>query len=180
MIAAILRLEKNILRNSLRFGQHQAKSSCDGENTSGWDPHGWTASLERNHKCTSALTWWRHQMETFSSLLALCAGNSPVPGEFPSQRPVTRSFDGFFICIWTNVWVNNRDPGDLGRHRAYYDVTVTKLALILNATEIYKPSLGWFIFLRKHEYSTWISYHDSALKFHSLLKFNLQNDIKSS
>ena len=40
--------------------------------------------------------WWRHQMETFSALLALCAGNSPVPGEFPGQRPVTRSFDVFF------------------------------------------------------------------------------------
>ena len=35
-------------------------------------------------------------METFSALLALCAGNSPVPGEFPTQRLVTRSFDVFF------------------------------------------------------------------------------------
>ena len=34
--------------------------------------------------------------ETFSALLAICAGNSPVPGEFPAQRPVTRSFDVFF------------------------------------------------------------------------------------
>ena len=41
-------------------------------------------------------SWWRHQMETFSALLALCAGNSPVSGEFPSQRPVSRSFDVFF------------------------------------------------------------------------------------
>ena len=41
-------------------------------------------------------TWWRHQMETFSALLAICAENSPVPGEFPAQRPVTRSFDVFF------------------------------------------------------------------------------------
>ena len=41
-------------------------------------------------------SWWRHQMETFSALLALCAENSPVTGEFPSQRPVTRSFDVFF------------------------------------------------------------------------------------
>ena len=40
--------------------------------------------------------WWRHQMETFSALLAICAGNSPVPGEFPAQRPVTQSFDVFF------------------------------------------------------------------------------------
>ena len=32
-------------------------------------------------------------METFAALLALCAGNSPVNGEFPAQRPVRRSFD---------------------------------------------------------------------------------------
>ena len=42
------------------------------------------------------MSWWRHQMETFSALLAICAGNLPVPGEFPAQRPVTRSFDVFF------------------------------------------------------------------------------------
>ena len=41
-------------------------------------------------------TWWRHQMETLSALLAICAGNSPVPGEFPTQRLVTRSFDVYF------------------------------------------------------------------------------------
>ena len=35
-------------------------------------------------------------METFSALLAICAGNSPVSGAFPAQRPVTRSFDIFF------------------------------------------------------------------------------------
>ena len=34
--------------------------------------------------------------ETFSALLALCAGNSPVTGEFHIQWPVTRSFDVFF------------------------------------------------------------------------------------
>ena len=31
-----------------------------------------------------------------SALLALCAGNSQVTGEFPTQRPVMRSFDVFF------------------------------------------------------------------------------------
>ena len=35
-------------------------------------------------------------MEAFSALLAICAGNSPVTGELPTQRPVTRSFDVFF------------------------------------------------------------------------------------
>ena len=55
-----------------------------------------------------------------SALLAICAGNSPVPGEFPSQRPVTRSFDVFLI----NGWVSNREAGDLRRHRAHYFVIV--------------------------------------------------------
>ena len=49
------------------------------------------ASTERCMNCT----WWRHQMETFSVLLVLCAGNSPVTGEFPSQRPEMWSFDTF-------------------------------------------------------------------------------------
>ena len=44
----------------------------------------------------SHVSWWRHQMETTSVLLASCAGNSPVPGEFPTKRPVTRSFDVYF------------------------------------------------------------------------------------
>ena len=35
-------------------------------------------------------------MEAFVALLAICAWNSSVTGEFPAQRPVTRSFDVFF------------------------------------------------------------------------------------
>ena len=45
-------------------------------------------------------SWRRHGMETFSALLAICAGNSPASGEFPAQRPVMRSFDVFFdLCL---------------------------------------------------------------------------------
>ena len=47
-------------------------------------------------KMSASKSWWHHQMETVSALLAICAGNSPVPGEFPAQRPVTWSFDVFF------------------------------------------------------------------------------------
>ena len=54
----------------------------------------------------------------------LCAGNSPVTGEFPAQRPVTRSFDVFFDLQPNNGWVSKREASDLGRHRAHYDVTV--------------------------------------------------------
>ena len=48
------------------------------------------------HGCNINVTWLRHQMEAFSAFLAICAANSPVPGEFPAQRPVTRSFNVFF------------------------------------------------------------------------------------
>ena len=69
-------------------------------------------------------SWWRHQIETFSALLAFCAGNSPVPGEFPTQRPVTRSFGVFFDLRPNNGWVNNREASDLRRYRHHYDVIV--------------------------------------------------------
>ena len=48
------------------------------------------------HQSNNNYPWWRHQMETFSALLAICAGNSPISGEFPPQRPVTWSFDVFY------------------------------------------------------------------------------------
>ena len=57
-------------------------------------------------------------METNPALLAICAGNSPVPGEFPAQRPVTRSLMFSLICDWINGWVNNSEAGELRRHHA--------------------------------------------------------------
>ena len=46
------------------------------------------------------IAWWSHQMETFAALLAICSENSPVPGEFHTQRPVTWSFDVYFdLCL---------------------------------------------------------------------------------
>ena len=60
--------------------------------TSWW----WNAAVHSAVKQTR----WHHQMETFSALLALCAGNSLVTGKFPTQRPVTQSFDVFFdLCL---------------------------------------------------------------------------------
>ena len=82
----------------------------------------WESTGSFPHK--GPVTWWRHQMETFSALLAICAGNSPVPDEFPTQRPVTQSFDVFFICVWINGWVNNPEAGDLRRYHTHYDVTL--------------------------------------------------------
>ena len=74
--------------------------------------------------CTRRVPWWRHQMETFSALLAICAGNSPVPGEFPTQRPVTRSFDVFFGLRLNKRLSKNGEDGDLRHNRVHYDVIV--------------------------------------------------------
>ena len=53
----------------------------------------------------------------------MCEGNQLVSGGFPSQRPVTRSFDVFF-----DPRLNSRDTGDLRHHRAHYDVIVMRLS----------------------------------------------------
>ena len=54
-----------------------------------------TGSIQQRGSIGSC-TWWRNQMETFSALLTICAGNSPVNGEFPAQRPLTPRFDVYF------------------------------------------------------------------------------------
>ena len=71
------------------------------------------------------LAWWRHQMEPFSALLALCAGNSPVPVNSPHKGQWRGAVMSSLICAWINDWVNNREAGDLRRHRGQdYDVIV--------------------------------------------------------
>ena len=73
---------------------------------------------------SSEETWRRHQMETFSALLALCVGNSSVTGEFPSQRPVTRSFDVFFDLRLNIRFSKQSRRRWFRRHRTHYDITV--------------------------------------------------------
>ena len=59
-------------------------------------------------------SWWHRQMETFPPSLA-------------SQRPVVRSFSGFFD-LRPNKRLNHRDTGDLRRHRAYPDITLMQMS----------------------------------------------------
>ena len=69
--------------------------------------------------------WWRHQMETFSALLALYAGNSPVPVNSPHKGQWRGALIFSLICAWINDRVKNREAGDLRRYRGHYDVIVT-------------------------------------------------------
>ena len=70
--------------------------------------------------------WWRHQMETFSALLAFCAGNSPVTlVNSPHKGQWREALIFSLICVWNNSWVNNGDAGDLRHNRVHFDVIVT-------------------------------------------------------
>ena len=89
-------------------------------------------------------------METFSALLAICVGNSPVTGEFPAHRPVALMFS--LIYIWINVRANNGEAGDLRRHRAHYDVIVMIMhnasirhVRIMNLTQCWQNKKGTLI-----------------------------------
>ena len=85
--ASTRELSCDILKCLWNFlNRHERAMLIHGHCTMNWK---WTI-LE------TCIPWWRHQMETFSVVLAICAGNPPATGEFPAQRPVTQSFDVFF------------------------------------------------------------------------------------
>ena len=80
--------------------------------------------------CFPDIPWWRHQMEAFSALLALCERNPPVTGGF---SPTKASHAKLWCFLWSTpekkpVEQANRYAGDLRRHRTHYDVTVTRMA----------------------------------------------------
>ena len=75
--------------SGLKWQMSPWKSKYSCANFHIFKPHYWNV--------VAADPWWRRQMETFTALLALCEGNSPVTPGFPSQRPVTRSF-------WCFLW----------------------------------------------------------------------------
>ena len=54
------------------------------------------------------------------------------------------------ICVWINVWVNNREAGHLRRHRAHYDVIV-----MIHATTIFLEFSGDFVLVVQRA-SLWI------------------------
>ena len=75
-------------------------------------------------------TWWRHQMETFFALVAICEENPPISTGFPS--PVTRSFDVFFDLHLNKRLSKQLNAHDLNCHHAPYDTIV----MMLNQAQI--------------------------------------------
>ena len=78
--------------------------------------------------------WWRHQMEAFSPLLALCGGNPRLPVISPHKGQWRGALVFSLICAWINGWANNRDTGDLRRHSAHYDGSSLFVTPIPDAT----------------------------------------------
>ena len=105
------------------------------------------------------LTWWRHRMETVSALLNLCEGNPPVTGRFPSQRPVTRSFDDFFdvrqnkrLSKRSRCWWFETPWRLLWRHRSkWHHFDESRLRCI--------DDYSYFLYQKYHSFSTikWIT-----------------------
>ena len=114
-------------------------------------------SLNTDDFICSSVSWWRHQMETFSALLALVRGiqrsqvNSPHKGHWPA------AFMFSLICTWTNGWVNNQDAGDLRRHRAHCDVTIMYPMYPVSAVRYGAPftNTGYWLTV----ISAWVSNH---------------------
>ena len=69
-------------------------------------------------------SWWRHQMEHFPRYWPFVRGihRSPVNSTHKGQWRGALMFS--LICAGINSWVNNREAGDLRRHRAHYDLSV--------------------------------------------------------
>ena len=74
--------------------------------------------------CGAIDTWWHHEMETFSVLLAIVWGIHPSPVNSPHKGQWHGALMFSLICVWINGWVNNRGAGDLRHHRTHYDVIV--------------------------------------------------------
>ena len=75
------------------------------------------------------VTWWCHQMETFSALLAFCEGKSNGHRWIPLTKASFAELWCFvfcLICASANGWAYNGDAGDFWRHRALYYVTLMK------------------------------------------------------
>ena len=100
--------------------------------------HGWVTYCF-GWQVITPTSWWRHQMETFSASLAICAGNSPDPVNSTHKGQWRGALMFSLVCVWINGWVNNREAGDFRRHHAHYDVIV--IYHNLNAG-LFKPPLN--------------------------------------
>ena len=121
----------------------------------------WRNILLSGPCCVWSYPWWCHQMETFSALLAICAGNSPVNSPHKGQW---RTALMFYLML-----LNNGEAGECRRPPpptpAHFNVTVMKYCRIQMVPcrgitpsdqhrgdwfNIFSPSNIWNLILKNH------------------------------
>ena len=102
----------------------------------------WAIDMRLHLSFVRNISWWRHQMGAFSALLALCAGNSPVPVDSPHKGQWRGALMFSLICVSINGRVNNREAGDLRRYHGHYDV----ILMMINDMAHY--FVVWYAFVR--------------------------------
>ena len=106
---------------------------------------GWAYETMASSRQDTITSWWRHQMETFSALLALCAGNSPVTGKFPHKGQCGGALMFSLICAWTHGWVNNRKASEFDVPKLIsLNLEMIEVYDLLFITNIFEYDLSWF------------------------------------
>ena len=109
--------------------------------TSPWNIHLLSYTFWSQSRCShDDVIKWKHFPRNWPFVRGIhwSAVNSPHKGQW------CRALMFSLICAWINGWVNNREAGDLKRHRAHYGVTVMRSSQsltwlqvwILNAVEL--------------------------------------------
>ena len=77
--------------------------------------------------CHDDVIKWKHfpRYCHFVRGIHRCPVNSPHKGRWRGALMFS------LICAWINAWVNNREAGDLRRHRAHHDVSVMSFRLLI-------------------------------------------------
>ena len=143
-----------ILNHMTNFGCYQPTTNTTKRGNSGnlikWNHYPTQCSYDITFSCVSWCAgntiWWmcafksklgtqqnpwsRHQMETFSALLAICEGihRSPMNSPYKGQWREDLMFS--LICAWINERVNNRKTGVLRCHHVHYDVILMVIIIV--------------------------------------------------
>ena len=108
-----------------------------------WTGIGYEVNKARDH---DDVIKWRHFPRYWSFVRGIHL--SPVNSPHKGQRRGALMFS--LICVWINGWVNNREAGDLRRHRAYYDVIVMQSTFFLKIAPIKHNNIQLVWYKREH------------------------------
>ena len=131
---------------------------------------------------------WKHYPRNWQFVRGIHRSpvNSPRKGQWGGALMFS------LICAGMNAWVNNREAGDLKRHRANYDVTVCPISRKAQAADIFyqgrqrpvypiRPKLWLLVMWRRkdpgHQQLYYWSKNSAILTFWELQRLALKNCI---